>query len=316
MNITEEKVSYLTNKPPDFKKIIYPKPILKHVPNLYFVMCAIGERGQGKSYSVVRMLSNMWQSGYICPQTGEKCAMRTILFTPTIEGNPIFKTLKSLDDDDIHNDFSEELLSDVLEEIKAEKKNTENYWDYVEAYKQYEKMSQEQFKKWTDIDAILMLESNDFAHYNKIPKPKHPNGCVCTLILDDLLANKEAFNNKRGSLLLKSVLNGRHMGINVVFCGQNMKSISKPIRLNTSIWVLFRFKSKKILLQDLYPEISSLVNEDQFLEIYSHATKEDHDALVIDNTEPLKEHRFKKNFDVILKFKNDENSDIMETQTK
>jgi hypothetical protein len=47
---------------------------------------------------------------------------------------------------------------------------------------------------------------------------------------------------------------------------------------------LFRFASKERVLEQVYPEISSLITIEHFEELYTYATKtSSHDALVIDN---------------------------------
>ena len=300
MNIFEEKITHLNNKPAKFKGINYPVPIQKHIQKPYYCCCSIGCRGSGKSYSVVKMLSNQEKSGFINPETGGKCDIRHILFSPTIEGNLIFKTLKYLDEDDMYNDYSEEKLSEILEELKAERQYTREYNEYVEAYKKFEKMTELEFWKWKDKDAIILLMSKDFVHYKELEKPKYPNSCVVNIILDDVLANKDAFSAKKSSVLNKAVLNGRHYGVNIFICAQNLKGITKCIRTNTQVWILFPFKSMKIILDDIFPEFSGTVNEEEFLSLYNYATKNDHDALVIDEKDE-KGVMFKKNFDVILR---------------
>ncbi len=48
--------------------------------------------------------------------------MRVIVFCPTImsSANPIYETLKHLDEDDIIMDYSDDTLLDELEEIEKE----------------------------------------------------------------------------------------------------------------------------------------------------------------------------------------------------
>ena len=55
--------------------------------------------------------------------------MRVIVFCPTIlsVANPIYETLKYLDDDDIIMDYSDNKLLDKLDEIEKEKEDIENY---------------------------------------------------------------------------------------------------------------------------------------------------------------------------------------------
>lgn len=300
MDIVEEKINHLNNKPAKFKGIIYPEPIQEHIQRPFYCCCSIGCRGSGKTWSVVKMLSNAEKSGFINPETGGKCAIRHILFSPTIEGNPIFKTLKYLDEEDMYDDYSEDKLLEILEELKEERRYTKEYAEYVKVFKQYARMTPEQFLEWNDKEAIILLMSKNFMHYKDIPKPKYPHSCVVNIILDDVLANKDAFSSRKSSVLNKAVLNGRHYGVNIIICAQNLKGVTKCIRANTQVWILFNFKSMKIILDDIFPEFSGTVNEEQFLDLYNYATKDEHDALVIDE----KDERgvmFKKNFDIILR---------------
>ena len=86
-----------------------------------------------------------------------------------------------------------------------------------------------------------------------------------------------------------------------MFTSQNPKSIPNIIRNNIDVYVLYRFANVKMVLEKLYEEVSNLLTETQFEELYKHATSEPHDALVID-THPKMERdkRFKKNFNVVL----------------
>ena len=67
--------------------------------------------------------------------------------------------------------------------------------------------------------------------------------------------------------------------------------------------MLFRFKSLKTILDDLYPEVSNILTEEQFIKIYEYATENENDFLCIDEKDE-KENRFKKNLDTIIKLKN------------
>ena len=172
MTITEIKLKTLSNKPPKFKNLIYPLPKNPDIQNPYYVCIAAGQRGSGKSYAIVRCIKNAEESGYYDPETGNDVPMRTILFSPTVAGNPIFTSLKSLDEDDIINDYSHQKLAEVLEELKAEKKNTQDYKDYIVAYNKYIKMTPKQFLNWTDEKAIDLLYSQDFIDPKELEPPQ------------------------------------------------------------------------------------------------------------------------------------------------
>ena len=90
MNVVEEDIPELNNNPPKFKKLLYPIPNNKNIQKPYFIMAAIGQRGSGKTYSIVKVLANQERWGFKDPIDGEKVGIRHILFSPTFKGNPIF----------------------------------------------------------------------------------------------------------------------------------------------------------------------------------------------------------------------------------
>ena len=95
----------------------------------------------------------------------------------------------------------------------------------------------------------------------------------------------------------------RHHHCSMLFTTQYPKAIPPTIRANIDIWVLFRFASKERVLEQVYPEISSLITLEHFEELYSYATKTSaHDALVIDNHgKSNPDMKFRKNWNIVLK---------------
>jgi hypothetical protein len=57
----------------------------------------------------------------------------------------------------------------------------------------------------------------------------------------------------------------------------------------------------KMVLEKIYEEVSNIITEDEFEELYQHATSEPYSALVID-THPQtdEDKRLRKNFNIIL----------------
>ena len=81
---------------------------------------------------------------------------------------------------------------------------------------------------------------------------------------------------------------------------QNLKSVPKPIKSNCNLYFLGKFASKKVILDDLYEEVSNVLTEEQFEELYTHATSEKYGSLIIDNT--TSEKKFYRGFDKQLVF--------------
>lgn len=300
MNIEEEQIDYLDNKLPKYKPNLYPEPNKSHIPKCYYIMIANGNRGQGKTIKTVQMVKMMEEFGYHNPVTKEKIQIKSYLFSPTAASNPCFGALDSLEEENIINDYTDDKLIEIIEYIKAEREDVKEYNKYVEAYKKYDKLTDDQLRKSTDYEMFALLQQHNFIHYRKLRKPDE---YVYNIILDDCLSSKEAFSAKKGNALTRAVLNSRHIGINIIICCQNIKAVTKSIRNNTDIWVLFKTKNQKVLMDDIYTEFSSIVSPNEFISLFEFATSgSDHDALVIDAKEPNKEDRFKKNFDKILRW--------------
>jgi hypothetical protein len=116
------------------------------------------------------------------------------------------------------------------------------------------------------------------------------------------LIGSAAFKSTGKSALTNLVLKNRHHQCCIYICTQNLKAIPKSIRTNTSLFILYRFANKKIVLSDLYEEVSGLLTPEQFEKVYDYATSKDHDALILDLTGGDKKNKIRKNFDERILF--------------
>jgi hypothetical protein len=71
MSTSETKIKHLDNIPCKFKKNLYPIPNHNNVQKPYFICCAIGQRGSGKTYAVTKLLLNQEASGFRDAENGE-----------------------------------------------------------------------------------------------------------------------------------------------------------------------------------------------------------------------------------------------------
>ena len=72
-------------------------------------MLSVASRGSGKTYNIVKLIKH-YEDNKLIDNDGREHPLRTIVISPTIDANPIFKNLKSLDEADIHDNYSDELL--------------------------------------------------------------------------------------------------------------------------------------------------------------------------------------------------------------
>lgn len=293
--ISTEKIENWDNKPVRHKKNRYPLPTDKNSPRMYFVCLAVGSRGSGKTFSIVKLIKQYEKYGIMNQITQEKTAQRVILFSPTVEANPIFNSLKHLEDKDVVTNYSDDKLLEVIDDIKHEADETKEYQRRLELYHKFIKHSKKKPENLVKLFTPEELIELELMNYEPPKEPTYPNGCVNFLVFDDLIGSS-AFKSVGKSALTNLVLKNRHLGCNILIATQSLKSIPKPIRNNTSLFILYRFANKKIVLEDLYEEVSGRLKPDEFERVYDYATEGDHDALVMDFTGD-KENTFRKNFD-------------------
>lgn len=281
-----------------FDKLNYPQCGCGKCFKFFFNSLHIGSRGSGKTYSTIQMIRH-WEMNKIM-RDGVEYKLRTILVSPTIQANEIYQSLESLDmTKDAHDDYSDTLLLSIIDDIKAEKKEYEKYLLYKIYYQKFIKTPENRLDKLYDENPEIfhLLEEYDYIHWKDF---KHEPPKLVIIILDDLLGS-DAFTKKTKSVLTNAMIKNRHMGINFCLLLQSIRSCPKNIRLNCSVFQLAAFKNKKVILEDIYEEVSNVIGIDQFEELYDHATAKPYGSLIIDTTNGK---RFLSNLDSELFFEN------------
>jgi hypothetical protein len=298
--IQEIKLNGLNNEPVKTNKKTPPMSINKDLPPCYFTSIFIGSKGSGKTYSVVKLLKN-YEKYPIYDADGNKLTMRVIVFCPTINSsaNPIYESLKHLDENDIILDYSDDKLLDKLQEIEEEKKFIEDYKEYLTVWKKYMKIDEDM--SLLHHDELLILSKFDFTDPENMKKPEYKHPRINFLIFDDLVGDAHAFK-KSHSALNNLTIKHRHLQCNLIFTTQYIKAIPPTIRRNLDIFIIFKFANVKSVTEQIYPEISGIIKEEEFELLFDYATENKHNALIIDQTS--KQNIFKLNWDVALKINN------------
>lgn len=281
-------------------KVKYPQCKDCNAPSNFYVSIFCGSRGTGKSFQLAKMLKTIEEKGTYTDY-GAKIDNRIILISPTSfsPSNNCFQCLKGLDwDNDVMDDYDEQKFKDKIEEIKKDQDEAKEYQNYCRCYKIFEKIDDVNKMKMED---ALTLYRHDFEHPDDIDQPKYKNQFVTTIILDDLLGTK-AFKLGRNALT-NCIIRNRHTagGLNFCIAVQAINSVPKNVRLNANLISMFKFANKQSVINDIMPNLSAWVSEEQLTELYDYATKEKHSSLVADMTKgtPI----FKRNLDTILKIK-------------
>jgi hypothetical protein len=293
--ISEIQLNGLDNKPIKTTKKPPPRSTNENLPPCYFTSIFIGSKGSGKTYSLIKLLKN-YEKYPIYDNEGHKLDMRIIVFCPTIlsVANPIYDTLKYLDDDDIIMEYSDNKLLDKLDEIEKEKEDIKDYNKYIEVWKKYIKIDEN--INLLLPDELLILSKYDFREPKDIPHPPYKYPRINFLVFDDLVGDASAFR-KGHSAINNLCIKHRHLQCNLLFTTQYIKAIPPVLRRNLDIFVIFKFANAQSVVEQIYPEISGIIKEDDFKNVFEYATLNKHDALIIDQTS---EHVFKLNWDTAL----------------
>ena len=294
--INEIAIKGWDNKVVSHSKVIYPQCSDDGAPRNYFVALFVGARGSGKTYLLTKLLKTFEEKK--CYKDGSEVPQRIILVSPTAhsDSNMIFKSLKNLDwDVDVITEYSDDVLKDKMEEVKADLLQSKEYKEYKRVWAKFKK---ESVKKLTDEECELLMKY-DFEDFEDITPPKYPDGFLVHWIVDDMIGSN-IFKNGR-SAFTNLVIRNRHIiPGNIIIATQSIMQIPKTIRLNSNLIVMFKFANKKMVLDDIYPVVSAYVTEEKLMELYEYATNQPHDALVIDGTG--RKIVFKKNFNLQLQY--------------
>jgi len=280
---------------PKNSKLNYPECQCGQCPLFYWNLLSVASRGSGKTYNICKLIKH-YEDNKLIDNDGIIHPLRTIVISPTLDQNLIFNNLKSLDESDKHDKFSDELLQSIVDDIKKNKEETEKYHNYIEAFKKTIHIKENKLTEFFDKNPQIYdtLKEYNFEDPDEIPKPKYLISPVNIIVLDDLMATG-AFTNKKLSSLTNNLIKNRHNGISFAILAQSVKSIPKNIRLNCNVFFLGKFASKKVVLEDIYEEVSNILTPEQFEELYDKATEEQYGSLIIDNTH--KEKRFLSGLD-------------------
>jgi hypothetical protein len=274
-----------------YDKLNYPECTCGKCFKFYWNMLNIGSRGSGKTYTVCQIIKH-YENNKIM-KDGVEYKVRTHLISPTIEANEVYKSLSSLDmTKDAHDTYSDKLLLDIVEDIKAEKKEYDKFLLYKKYYEKFMRTPEKKLNKLYDEepDIFHLLEEYDYQNPKDI---KHEPPKINIIVLDDLLGS-DAFTKKTKSVLTNMMIKNRHMGISFALLVQSIKAVPKNIRINCSVFQLATFKNKKIILDDIYDEVSNVIDINSFEQLYDYATAKPYGSLIIDTTQGK---RFLSNLD-------------------
>lgn len=266
----------------------YPKSNNKNLFNLFFNYLGIASRGGGKTYNAVKIIKEYEKSKMFSNNGETSHKIRTILISPTYDANKnLWKNLKSLDENDIYEEYREEILKNIIDDVKGIIDEVDIYNKYIDYYKLIEETPKEEIQLLLKLNPEIHLLLNKFNYEtpSKVKKYfRYTSKPITFIILDDIMGSS-ALNRKSENLLKYWLIKNRHIFTSFFILVQSIKAVPKDIRLNCNLFYLGKFSNKSVILNDLYVEVSSVLTEDQFENLYDTAiNSSEHGALMIDLT--------------------------------
>lgn len=248
-----------------------------------------GKTGSGKSTALIQMLKAYCDSGVF---------QKVVLISPTAAYDAKYKLLPL---SAVHEDYSDELLSDIMEE---QKEDMEEYQQTEEDIRLYQKFmrhkrltKKELLRLYTMLNPLTEEFDKPVQRFDKLP--------YMAVILDDL-GGTPAFRNGN-NFLNSTCCKSRHYKSNFFVCVQHPYQMPRALRSQCSHCMLFATKDKK-LLEELAKENCSHLTPEEFSAMFQHATKEPHDFMMCD----FKRNEVRRNFDEVLTLKMPEIKSIVD----
>ena len=144
--------------------------------------------------------------------------------------------------DDIYLEYTDEILEDILIDIKHHIDEVNEYEKYLKALEKFEKIDQE----LTD-DEYWLLYNNNFM---PIPEKRHIITHIC---FDDLIGDKQVFKKSRDGGLVKFLLKHRHLYTNIFITTQYISAIQPIIKNNIDVFCIFKYANLKEIVTKIYP---------------------------------------------------------------
>ena len=199
MNISEVKLKGFNNSL-KYTKLKYPYCSCGNCPKFYWNLLSIASRKSGKTYNLCAIIRH-YEDNKIVDDEGNQYKIRTILISPTVQANEIFHSLKSLDfDNDVYDNYSDDLLLDIIDNVKEVKKECQDYRKYEEMFKLFSKTPIDKIDKLYDSNPEIWekLEENNFQMIEPPKYGKYPP--ITIIVLDDLLGTGSFSNSKKSAL--------------------------------------------------------------------------------------------------------------------
>jgi hypothetical protein len=177
----------------------YPQSTNPNAPKLFFNLLSVASRGGSKTYTVTKLIKD-YEEHLLIDNDGVIHSLRSFLIGPTFGANKILQNLNSLDKDDIYEEYSDDILQTIINEIERTNEEVLEFKRCKDAFELIQKTpKKDMIKLVTNIPDILdILKKYNYQDPDDIDI-RFRERPVNFFILDDLMGSS-AFNKKAQSL--------------------------------------------------------------------------------------------------------------------
>jgi len=276
---------------------IHKLPLKEGVPKPPILGIFVGKRGQGKTVTATRLLH------YYTHQTPEVFQKELVfVISPTAESQQHLWDHIGCEEENVyaasnHVDVKN-IIDSIIDILKSKKEKYDEDQEYITAYKTLMKggtltMRQEFLLDQRDCEPLT----------NPEPWPRP------VLLLDDLSHMKVMDKAWFISLCLRHRHVAGGVSLSILMLVQSLRGgVARVIRQNCSLIILYSTHDQTAK-DDLYAECSHLLDKDEFMALFEHATDERHDFMSVDLSQDDKNRVFSRSFEHWYQISNNLNND-------
>lgn len=265
---------------------IHKIPLPEGVPKPPILGIFVGKRGQGKTVTATRLLH------YYTHLQPEPVFQKDLVFvvSPTAESQKHLWDYIGVEEENIFTASTptevKSIVDAIIELLKSKKEKYDEDQEYLEAYRVLQRGGQLTARQELLLD---MREAQPLTDPEPWPRP--------VLLLDDLSHMKVLDKAWFISLCLRHRHVAGGVSLSILMLVQSLRGgVSRVIRQNCVLIILYSTHDQTAK-DDLYAECSHLLDKEEFLALFEHATDEKHDFLAVDLSQDDKNKVFSRSFE-------------------
>jgi hypothetical protein len=279
--MTSVNLGNVPTHPLDIHKI----PLKDGVPKPPVLGIFVGKRGQGKTVTATRLLHYYTHHS---PEIFQKDLVFVV--SPTAESQQhLWDHIGCLPEHVYAVSTPTEIkkiIDDIIEILKSKKEKYDEDQEYLEAYRLLLREAPLTARQQFLLD---MREAQPLDDPEPWPRP--------ILLLDDLSHMKVMDKAWFISLCLRHRHVAGGVSLSILMLVQSLRGgVARVIRQNCSLIILYSTHDQTAK-DDLYAECSHLLDKEEFMALFEHATDERHDFLSVDLSQDDKNRVFSRSFE-------------------